>query len=190
MRPRLVGAKRRQHLLERQAARQTHRERRHEIFDVVRAAQFRVRHPEDRRVLINDRSAFEAKIRLVRVGAEGDRPRRDFRQRFAGIDDRDVIRRLIFKNAQLGRAIFRDRAIAIEMVRGKIQPDADRRPEGPNGFELERAHFHREHIEVIAVPARLRRAVCRCCRKRWCVDRRHSTSGRATPSWSSFRSCR
>ena len=149
MRPRLVGRKRREHLLERQPARKTNGQRRHDVFDIMRAAQLRVRHAEDRRVLINDRSAFQAEIRLVRVRAEGNHPRRDFRQYLAGIDHRNVIRRLIFKNAQLRHAIFGDRAIAIEMVRGKIQPNADRRPEGPDGFELERAHFHGEHIEVV-----------------------------------------
>ena len=48
MRLRLVGAKRRHHLLERQTARQTDRERRHQVLDVVRAAQFRVGQAQDR----------------------------------------------------------------------------------------------------------------------------------------------
>ena len=72
-------------------------------------------------VSINDRSAFETEIRLVRISAESDRPRRDLRQCLGRIDDRDVVRGLIFKNAQLGRAIFCDRAIAIEMVGREIQ---------------------------------------------------------------------
>ena len=54
VRPRLVRAKRREHLLERQAARETNGERRHDVFDIVRPAQFCFRHAEDWRVLINN----------------------------------------------------------------------------------------------------------------------------------------
>ena len=34
------------------------------------------------------------------------------------------------------------------MIGGKIQPDADRRPERADRFELKRAHFDGEHVEV------------------------------------------
>ena len=85
MRPRLVGAKRRNHLRKGQAARQTDGERRHQVLDVVRTAQLRFRQAQDRLVAINDRSAFETEIRLIGVGAEGDRPRRDLRQRLAAL---------------------------------------------------------------------------------------------------------
>ena len=44
-------------------------------------------------------------------------------------------------------------AIAIEMIGRKIQPDADRGPEGANRFELKRAHFDGEHVEVLFLPA-------------------------------------
>ena len=80
MRAWLVGAERRNHLLEGQAARQSDGERRHQVLDVVRAAQLRVGHAQDRLVLINDRAALEPEIGVVRVGAEGDDARGDLRQ--------------------------------------------------------------------------------------------------------------
>ena len=44
----------------------------------------------------------------------------DRRQLFERVDDRDIIRRLVFEDAQFGRAIFRDRRVAIEMIGRKI----------------------------------------------------------------------
>ena len=148
MRPRLVGAKRRKHFGKREAARQTDGERRHKVLDVVRAAQLRLRHPQDRRVLINDRSALESEIGPVGVSAKGHRARRNFRQRLAGVHNRDVVARLVFENPQLGCAIFGHGRITIEMVGSEVEPDADRRSKRPDGFELKRTYFNGEDIEI------------------------------------------
>ena len=137
-------------------------------------------------VSINDRAFGEPKIASIGIGAEGDRARSNRRQVFrAALTTATSSVGLIFENAQLGRAIFGDRAIAIEMVGSEVEPDADRRTKGADRFELERAHFDRQHVERSAFRARLRKAVCRCCRRRWFADRRHSAFARAIPSsWS------
>ena len=66
----------------------------------------------------------------------------------ARVEHGDVLGSLILENAQLGRAIFRDRAVAVEMVGREIQPDADRRDESLNGLELKRAHFDGQDVEI------------------------------------------
>ena len=111
-------------------------------------AQLRVSHAEDGLTFINDRPPSDKrKSARLRIGAESNPGWSNCRKRFRGIDDRDILLGLIFENAQLRRAIFRDRAITIEVVGSEVQPDADRRPECPDGFELERAHFNCQHIE-------------------------------------------
>jgi len=71
---------------------------------------------EDGLVLVNDRAGFETEIRLVRVGTESHPARRNFRQRFAGVDHRDVVGCLVLEDPQLRGAVFSHRAIAIEMI--------------------------------------------------------------------------
>jgi hypothetical protein len=98
--------------------------------------------------LINDRAAFEPEIGLVGIGAESHSARRNFRERLAGVYDRDVIGCLVFENPQLGGAVFGNGGITIEMVGSEIEPDADRRSKRPDGFELEGTDFHGEDIEI------------------------------------------
>jgi hypothetical protein len=69
------------------------------------------------------------------------------RKHFRGVDDGDILLGLIFENAQLGRAIFSDGAITIQMVGSEIEPEADRRTKCADRFQLERAHFNRQHVQ-------------------------------------------
>ena len=56
MRARLICTQRRHHLRERQSARHAGGECRHQILDVMQAAQFGIRQPQDRFVVINNRT--------------------------------------------------------------------------------------------------------------------------------------
>ena len=108
MRPRFIRTERRLHFRKRKSARHTDSQCGHQILNVVQAAQLDLRQTQDRFVLIDDRASRQTKIRAVSVGAERQRPRRDGRQIFVCVYDRDVIGRLIIEDAQLGRAIFPD----------------------------------------------------------------------------------
>ena len=131
-------------------------ERRHQVLDVVRAAQFGIGQTQNDLVLINNRSLREPEIGLIGVGAEGDLARPNVRQTFRRVDHRDIFRRLIFKNAQLGRAIIRDGAITIEMIGSEVEPETYRWPESLDRLQLERTHFYREHIELLFFPRHFR----------------------------------
>ena len=86
---------------------------------------------------INDRAFANRKSALIVVRAEGYRPRlRSAGSLSAAFIDRDIVRRLVLEDAQLGRAIFRRPTITIEMIGREIQPDADRRPERVNRLQL------------------------------------------------------
>src|SRR5439155_15070338 len=74
---------------------------------------------------------------------------------FRGVYDCNVLLGLILENAQLGRAVFRHRTIAIEMVRSEVEPEADRWTKCADRFKLKRAHFNREHIERLPFPRNL-----------------------------------
>ena len=74
-----IRTQRCRHLLEGQSAEVTDRERRHQIFDVVRAAQFDISQPQYRSCLETNRSISQTKIRAIVVGAEGQTPRFDRR---------------------------------------------------------------------------------------------------------------
>ena len=76
------------------------------------------------------------------------------RQIFRGVDHRGVVRGLVFEDAQLGLAIFANRAIAIEMIGREVEPDADLGMEIADRFELKRAHFHGQHREVFILARR------------------------------------
>jgi hypothetical protein len=86
----------------------------------VRAAQFRIGQPQRRRGLETNRPVRQTKIGTIVVGTEGQTPRFDRRQLFARIYDCELLFGLIIKKTQLGRAIFRDRGVAIEMIRSEI----------------------------------------------------------------------
>ena len=63
MRSRLIGAERRHHLRKRKPAREADGERRHQVFDVVRAAQLRFRQAQDRLAAIDDRALRQVENR-------------------------------------------------------------------------------------------------------------------------------
>src|SRR5205814_6506107 len=90
----------------------------------------------------------QTKIRAIVVGAEGQTMRFDLRQVVARIDDSELLLRLIFKDAQLGRVILRDRGITIEMIGREVQPHRNLRVKSLDRFELERADFDRQNIEL------------------------------------------
>src|SRR5260370_9961197 len=114
----------------------------------MQSAKFCIGSAENDFVLINDRPFREAKIRLVDVSAERDRACTNPRQSLHCIDNGDIVGRLVFKNAQLGRAIIGHRAITIEMVGSKVEPETNCWAEPLDGFELERADFNREYVEL------------------------------------------
>ena len=91
----------------------------------MQAAQFCIGQTENSRVLINDRPFREAKIRLIDVSAERDRARTNPGQSLHCIYNGDIVGRLVFKNAQLGRALIGHRAITIEMVGSKVEPETN-----------------------------------------------------------------
>src|SRR5204862_3914955 len=94
-----------------------------------------------------NRSFRESEVSTIGVGAKRDRARADARYSFASVHDCHIRIGLIFKNAQLGRAIFRYRAITIEMVRCEVKPETNGWMKGANRFQLERAHLYRKHVE-------------------------------------------
>src|SRR5207248_9615886 len=114
----------------------------------MQAAQFCIGQTENSFVLVNDRPFREAKIRLIYVSAKRDRACTNPRQSLHCIDNSDIVGRLVVKNAQLGRAIIGHRAITIEMVGSKVEPETNWWVEALDGFELERADFNREHVEL------------------------------------------
>ncbi|KAG0505079.1 MAG: hypothetical protein Udaeo_15980 [Candidatus Udaeobacter sp.] len=79
------------------------------------------------------------------------------RECFRGVDDSDILLGLIFENAQLGRAIFSDGAITIQVVGSEIEPEADRRTKFTDCFQLERAHFNRQHVQRLLFTRDLRK---------------------------------
>ena len=66
------------------------------------------------------------------------------------IDDGKIVSGLVFKDADLGREIVGLRRIAIQVVRGKVQPQTDVRAEGRNRFQLEAADLQRQLIQRLA----------------------------------------
>ena len=143
-----ICTQRRRHLLEGQSAEVTDRERCHQIFDVVRAAQFDIGQPQYRSCLETNRSISQTKIRAIVVGAEGQALCFDLRQVIACIDNSEILLGLIFKDAQLGPVIHRDRGVTIEMVGREVQPHRNLRAKSLDRFELERADFGRQNIEL------------------------------------------
>ena len=76
------------------------------------------------------------------------------RQIFRDVDHRGVVRGLVFEDAQLGLAIFANRAIAIEMVGREVEPDANLGMKIADRFELKRTDFHGQHSEVFVLAGR------------------------------------
>ena len=64
---------------------------------------------------------------------------------------------LVIENAQLGRAIVSYGAITIEVVRSEIEPQAYRRTKCADRFQLERAHFNRQHVQRLLFARDLRK---------------------------------
>src|SRR5262245_4978837 len=107
---------------------------------------------EDRLIFINDCALRQPEISAVGISAESNAAWSNGRKRFCSVNDRYVLLGLVFENAQLSRAIFGDGAITIQMVGSKVEPEAYRRAKGPNGFQLERAHFNRQHVKRLFFP--------------------------------------
>src|SRR4029078_687918 len=143
-----IRTQRCRHLLEGQSAEVTDRERRHQIFDVVRAAQFDISQPQYRGQLEENRTISQTKIRAIVVGAEGQALCFDLRQVITRIDNSELLLGLIFKDAQLGPVILRDRGVTIEMIGREVQPHRNLRAKSLDRFELERAYFDRQNIEL------------------------------------------
>jgi hypothetical protein len=62
---------------------------------------------------------------LIGISAKSDRARANSGDFLNRINDRDIVRGLIFKNPQLGRAIIGNGAIPVEMVGSEIKPQTD-----------------------------------------------------------------
>src|SRR5437667_3573093 len=115
----------------------------------MQSAELTIRQPQDGFVVINDCAFRDAEIGSIRVSAKGDLARANRGKFFDGVYYCYIRFGLIFENAQLRRAILSHGSVTIEMVRSEIEPDADGRVKSAGRFQLERAHFHREHIESL-----------------------------------------
>src|SRR6266478_3008601 len=113
----------------------------------MQAAQFVVRQPQDRFVVIKDRAFRDTEVRLIDISTKRDLARTNRGKFFDRIYHCYVGVGLIFENAQLGRAIISHGTITVEMVGSEVQPEADGWMKGFDRFQLERAHLNREHIE-------------------------------------------
>src|SRR6516164_8219578 len=113
----------------------------------MQAAQFGIRQPQDRLVVIDDCALRDAEVRVIDISTKGDRARPDRWEFFNGVYYCHLSFGLIFENAQLGRAIIRHGAISVEMIGSEVEPETDGWVKGADRFQLERAHLHGEHLE-------------------------------------------
>ena len=113
----------------------------------MQAAQFGVRQPQDRFVVIKDRAFRDTEVRLIDISTKRDLAQANRGKFFDGVYHCHVSVGLIFENAQLGRAIISHGAITIEMIGSEVEPETDRRVEGLDRLQLKRAHFDCEHVK-------------------------------------------
>ena len=85
------------------------------------------------------------------VRAERHFPGVKFSKILNGVNNGNIVSRLVLKNPELGRAILAYRGIPIEMIGSKVQPDRHLRTKSANGLQLERADLSYQNIEFFSV---------------------------------------
>src|SRR4030095_13944793 len=97
MKLRAIGGKRRHHFAKRQAPRQPHRQRRHQIVGIVWSGKLCVGKAQDSFLAMNNPAVGKKEIATVRPGAERSDLRLGWGQSFRSVGGRDVLTAWIFE---------------------------------------------------------------------------------------------
>ena len=147
------------HFLQRQTQHAADRERGHDVLSVVRSAQLRLLHVQQRADptldAADDERAVEVDVRAAVVRAEGDKlgrllhPERAQHRHRLGLHNGPIERLLVLEDAGLRAGVVGHRVVPVEMVRRDVQQHGDGGTEEADGLQLKRTDFEREVVELL-----------------------------------------
>ena len=95
---------------------------------------------------MNDAIA-QIEVTSTHIGAERDSPGLERGKLVAEIHDREIIRRLIFEDAEFRSPVTRDVRVTIEMIRREAKPHCHKRSKVTDFLELKTADLDRDDIQ-------------------------------------------